>query len=117
MIDRETPVVEIVGQMSLSKSTDQMSLSKSTDVSTQSWVFISVKNMIFVLVLVLPIGNQDIADEETCTVPRNACKQKYEGLLANMKKTGIINMIKMSAAKTIIRSYCKQPKRQTSSYI
>ena len=37
MIDRETPLAEIVGQMSLSRS---------TDVSTQSWVFISVKNMI-----------------------------------------------------------------------
>ena len=37
MIDRETPLAEIVGQMSLSKS---------TDVLTQSWVFISVKNMI-----------------------------------------------------------------------
>ena len=36
MIDRETPLAEIVGQMSLSRS---------TDVSTQSWVFISVKNM------------------------------------------------------------------------
>ena len=37
MIDRETPLAEII---------EQMSLSKSTDVSTQSWVFISVKNMI-----------------------------------------------------------------------
>ena len=34
MIDRETPLAEIVGQMSLSRS---------TDVLTQSWVFISVK--------------------------------------------------------------------------
>ena len=34
MIDRETPLAEIVGQMSLSKS---------TDILTQSWVFISVK--------------------------------------------------------------------------
>ena len=34
MIDRETPLAEIIGQMSLSRS---------TDVSTQSWVFISVK--------------------------------------------------------------------------
>ena len=38
MIIRETTLAKIVGQMSLSKS---------TDVSTQSWVFISVyKNMI-----------------------------------------------------------------------
>ena len=37
MTDTETPLAKIVGQMSLSKS---------TDVSTQSWVFISVKNMI-----------------------------------------------------------------------
>ena len=36
IIDRETPLAEIIGQMSLSKS---------TGVSTQSWVFISVKNM------------------------------------------------------------------------
>ena len=34
MIDRETPLAEIVGQM----------LSKNTDVSTQSWVFISVND-------------------------------------------------------------------------
>ena len=34
MIDRETPLAEIVGQM----------LSRNTDVSTQSWVFISVNN-------------------------------------------------------------------------
>ena len=33
MINRETPLAEIVGQMSLSKN---------TVVSTQSWVFISV---------------------------------------------------------------------------
>ena len=37
MIDRKTPLAEIVGQMSLSRS---------TDVSTQSWVFISVKNVV-----------------------------------------------------------------------
>ena len=37
MIDRETPLAETVGQMLLSRS---------TDVSTKSWVFISVKNMI-----------------------------------------------------------------------
>ena len=36
MIDRETPPAEIVGQMSLSRS---------TDVSIQSWVFISEKNI------------------------------------------------------------------------
>ena len=36
MIDRETPLAKIVGQMLLSRS---------TDVSTQSWVFISVKNI------------------------------------------------------------------------
>ena len=36
MINGETSLAEIVGQMS----------SKSTDVLTQSWVFISVKNMI-----------------------------------------------------------------------
>ena len=35
MTDRETPVAEIVGQMSLSKN---------TDVSTQSWVLISVND-------------------------------------------------------------------------
>ena len=35
MIDRETPLAEIVGQMLLSKN---------TDVSTQSWVFISVND-------------------------------------------------------------------------
>ena len=35
MTDRETPLAEIVGQMSLSKN---------TDVSTQSWVFISVND-------------------------------------------------------------------------
>ena len=34
MIDTETPLAEIVGQM----------LSKNTDVSTQSWVFISVND-------------------------------------------------------------------------
>ena len=33
MTDRETPLADIVGQMSLSKN---------TDVLTQSWVFISV---------------------------------------------------------------------------
>ena len=38
MIDRETPLAKIVGQMSLTKS---------TDVSTQSWVFDhQCKNMI-----------------------------------------------------------------------
>ena len=36
MTDRETPLAEIVGQMSLSK--------KHTDVSTQSWIFISVND-------------------------------------------------------------------------
>ena len=36
MIGRETPLAEIVGQMSLSKS---------IDVLTQSWVFISVKKL------------------------------------------------------------------------
>ena len=35
MTDRETPLAEIVGQMSLSKY---------TDISTQSWVFISVND-------------------------------------------------------------------------
>ena len=37
MINRETSLAKIIGQMSLSKS---------KDVSIQSWVFISVKNMI-----------------------------------------------------------------------
>ena len=36
MTDRETPLAEIIGQMSLSK--------KYTDVSIQSWVFISVND-------------------------------------------------------------------------
>ena len=57
-------------------------------------------------VLVLPIGNQEIAYEET-----------YEFLLANTKETGVINVIKMRAGDTIIRSYCKQPKRQSLSNI
>ena len=35
MIDKETPLAEIVGQMLLSRN---------TDVSTQSWVFISVND-------------------------------------------------------------------------
>ena len=35
MIDRETPLADIVGQMLLSKN---------TDISTQSWVFISVND-------------------------------------------------------------------------
>ena len=35
MIDRESPLAEIVGQMLLSRN---------TDVSTQSWVFISVND-------------------------------------------------------------------------
>ena len=61
-------------------------------------------------VLVLPIGNQEIAHKETCTAPRNVCKHKYEVLLTNMKETGLINVIKMSAGETIMRSYCKQPK-------
>ena len=68
-------------------------------------------------VLVLPIGNQEITHEVTCTTPRNACEQKYEVLLANTKETGVINMIKMSTGKTIIRSYCKQPERQSLSYV
>ena len=36
MTDRETPLAEIIGQMSLSK--------KYADVSIQSWVFISVND-------------------------------------------------------------------------
>ena len=38
MTDKETPLAEIVGQMSLSKN---------TDVLTQSWVFISVNNTLY----------------------------------------------------------------------
>ena len=38
MTNRETPLAEIVGHMSLSKN---------TDVSTQSWVFISVYKPVF----------------------------------------------------------------------
>ena len=64
-------------------------------------------------VLVLPDGNQEIAHKQTRTAPRNACKQKHEVLHVNMKEIGVINMIKMSAGKTIICSYCKQPKRQS----
>ena len=50
MTDKETPLAEIVGQMSLSKY---------TDVSTQSWVFISVNNTLYSFTLMRPrIGSK-----------------------------------------------------------
>ena len=58
MIDKETPLAKIVGQMLLSRN---------TDVSTQSWVFISVNDPWIVY-----------TDEVHCMSTLYACKESWQ---------------------------------------